>query len=236
MRKLALANDAILIKQLNSNMCESPKNIVSRDRLKKLGMAIVFSLASLGNAHAQVSGEVKCNQAGKPNWGFKIASAVGYFDLTTGAFSLKFFADSLSAAELKYYVGDQSGYADAGQEFEKIPKLDERLKAVDKRTMVVWGEIKENSTAKLEAMPAVHTKAELTGINVSSCSNLGGHSASVRDAESVLEMIQEFSFPTTPGVHNTTFDVKYLEERQKGDQKLFSAKGNATFYVFKSPA
>ena len=207
-----------------------------RRSLQCLALALLVNVAGLASAYAQVAGEVRCNQPDKPNWGFKIASAVGYFDLTTGAFSLKLFADSMTPVELKYYVGDQSGYADEGKEFEKVAKLDERLKAVDKRTMVVWGEIKENSTAKLEAMPAVHTKAELTGINVSSCSNLGGHSASVRDVESVLEIVQEFSFPTTPGIHTASFDVKYLESRKKGDEKAFVAKGKATFYVFKSPA
>ena len=203
--------------------------------LRKLSLAILFNVAAASYAHAQVTGDVRCNRPNKPNWGFKIASAVGYFDLTTGAFSLKLFADSMSAAELKYYVGDQSGYADAGKEFEKVPKLEERLKAVDKRSMVVWGEIKENSTADLAAMPAVHTKAELTGINLSSCSNLGGHSASIRDPESMLEIIQEFSFPTTPGVHTAAINVKYVEDK-KGEETTFIAKGNATFYVFKSPS
>ena len=207
-----------------------------------LTTAVLAVLALTGvTVRAQVSGDTACIQTGKPDLRFKPQSAVGYFVAkkgdAQGQFSLVFFAEKLKPEEAWYWVASKG--LDTGDKFqdkvyERDAKLDKKMEELSKRSVSVWGEIKEHSKHKLADLPAVHELADFTGAQITACSNMGYLNAGLDD-EKVATTFKALRFPMAGNgapnaVQSADVDFTYTYKSSDSSASL-SVRGKVPFYV-----
>lgn len=198
-------------------------------------LVCLFGLAP--HAHAQVSGDTACIAAGKPDLRFKPQSALGYFvtkkNSFEGSFALVFFAEKLKPEEVWYWIASKTmsvGDKFQNKELELNAPLDKRMTELQKSSVSVWGEIKEHSKHKLEALPAVHELADFTGMQLTGCSNMGYLNAGL-DEDKVAASFKALRFPLGgTGNHAADIDLNYAYKSSNSSAN-FSVRGKVPFYI-----